>query len=67
MDGFAHGSCADERFLTPLRSVRNDARRRKRLLSTPASKKVSVSSLFCFVQSDWRLGIIPRGEQFPSH
>jgi hypothetical protein len=67
MDGFAHGSCARERFLTPLRSVRNDDRRWKRLLPSPASKKVPVLSLFCFVQSDWRLGIIPRGEQFPAY
>ncbi len=67
MDGFAHGSCAEERLLTPLRCVRNDDRRWKRLPPSPASKKVSGSSLFCFVQSDWRLGIIPRGEQFPSN
>jgi hypothetical protein len=52
MDGFAHGSCAEERLLTPLRCVRNDDRRWKRLPPSPASKKVSVSSLFCFVQSD---------------
>jgi hypothetical protein len=55
MDGFAHGSCADERFLTPLRSVRNDDRRQKRFLPSPAAKKVSVSprSVLCKVIGDW--------------
>jgi hypothetical protein len=55
MDGFAHRSCADERFLTPLRSVPNVNRRQKRLLPSPAAKKVSVSSrsVLCKVIGDW--------------